>query len=60
MQDGVGRGRHDPLTFEIADRDVRPPVDDGQQKGVSDRDRKLVAHGGRALGISMEQVVGHG
>ena len=37
-----------------------PQGDDGEQKRVADRDRQLVAHGGRALGVAEEEEVGHG
>src|SRR5206468_7538610 len=59
MEHRIGCGRRYPSAFESAHHDVHPPVDDAEQKGVSNRERKLMAHGGRALGVAMEQEIGH-
>jgi hypothetical protein len=60
VQHGVGCGRRYPRTFERARQDVHLPANDSEQKRISDRDRQLVADGSRALGIPMEQKIGHG
>ena len=60
VEHGVGCGRRYPRAFERARHDVHPPADDAEQKRISDRDRQLVAHGSRALGIPVEQEIGHG
>ena len=46
VEDGVGRRTLDPCPLEAAGQDVEPTVHDPEQEWVSDRDRKLVAHGG--------------
>ena len=60
VEHGVGRGRRDPLALEAARHDVHPPADDSEQERIADRDRQLVAHRSRALGVAVKEEVGHG
>ena len=44
---------------EEADGDVQLPVDDREHERVADRDRQLVAHRVRALGVAVEEEIRH-
>jgi len=55
----IGRCDRNSRVLELADGEVHLPADDGEQKGVSDRDGELVAHRRRAFRITVKHKIGH-